>query len=432
MTCRDTQNMLADLFDAAPHEESELAEHLAACPQCAGEYAAMRKTVAALSPPRPIQASPDFKERVLTRLAEAPPPARRPAMIPRFVYLLAAALVLVLLAPFLGTIGVRRGHAPPPVLSLLAESVQAMANVHSVHILARMRTTPRENFDFIDPARNWVPLEIWSQYGAEPKWRVEKPGRVVAMDGASSLLVIRPNHVSRGTPRAGYLEWLRILLDPDQLVDKELSMARASQSDANLTQQTGQLTLTVHHPARRSIPGDDWLLNKGVSSSDHTRIYRFDGASKRLTGMQLVMHARGGDIAVFEIGEIRYDEQFDPALFVLAPPADAISHLSAGEMPTGPKLPQSAKEAAALFFDALAREDWGQVRLVYPYSGVDQELRSYGGLRVVHIGEPFRSIFYPGWYVPYEIVLRSGYVKKWNLAVRNDNPAGRWLWDGGL
>jgi hypothetical protein len=39
---------------------------------------------------------------------------------------------------------------------------------------------------------------------------------------------------------------------------------------------------------------------------------------------------------------------------------------------------------------------------------------------------------YGGVYVPYEFRLKDGTVKKWNLAIRCDNPEGRWYWDGGM
>ena len=55
-----------------------------------------------------------------------------------------------------------------------------------------------------------------------------------------------------------------------------------------------------------------------------------------------------------------------------------------------------------------------------------------GGLTIVAIGEPFQSKGYAGWYVPYEIKLKSGEVKKWNLAIRKDNPAKRFVLDGGI
>jgi RNA polymerase sigma-70 factor (ECF subfamily) len=48
------------------------------------------------------------------------------------------------------------------------------------------------------------------------------------------------------------------------------------------------------------------------------------------------------------------------------------------------------------------------------------------------IGEPFQSGIYRGYFVPYQIRMRNGYVKSHNLAVRNDNPNGRWMVEGGF
>ncbi len=429
MTCRQAQKHLVDLFDAAPPELGELRAHLAACAECGREYGALQTAVAAIQPPVRIQASADFKERVMSKLTEWEAPARRRLVLPRFVYVAVALLLLLLLAPLAGNLG-RRGRAPASVLSLLAQSAQAMANARSVHMLARMRTTPGENFEFIDPTADWVPLEIWTEAGPPFKWRVEKPGRVAVMDGTASMLVIKPDHVSRGTARANYLEWMLILLDTDQLMEKELALARSGDSTARLNGD-GTLLTVDRHP--RSFFSNDWVRDKAVASSDHTRIYRFDPATRRLEWMQMVMHTHGADVPVFEITEVRYDEAFDPALFALVAPANAISFVDPEEMPLASRLPQSPREAAEMLFDAFSREDWEAARVVYPATGFSPDFKkALGGLKVISIGEPFRSAFYAGWYVPYEIRLRSGYVKKWNLAVRNDNAAHRWVEDGGL
>lgn len=66
-------------------------------------------------------------------------------------------------------------------------------------------------------------------------------------------------------------------------------------------------------------------------------------------------------------------------------------------------------------------------------TGVSQPMKDYlGGLEIVSIGEAFQSAKYRGWFVPYEIRLRSGHIKKHNLALRNDNPAHRFQLDGGV
>jgi hypothetical protein len=48
------------------------------------------------------------------------------------------------------------------------------------------------------------------------------------------------------------------------------------------------------------------------------------------------------------------------------------------------------------------------------------------------LGEPFTKSPYPGVFVPYEIRFKNGESKKYNLAVRQDNPERKWYWDGGL
>jgi hypothetical protein len=150
--------------------------------------------------------------------------------------------------------------------------------------------------------------------------------------------------------------------------------------------------------------------------------------------MQLIVHAAGGDASVFEILGVTYNEPVDPALFTLTLPEDVVRDVSSAEMPTANRpLPQSPKEAAQILFDALSREDWELARTIWPRSGFsDESKRDMGGLKVISLGEPFQSMFYRGWFVPYEIRLKNGYVKKHNLAVRNDNPAHRWVFDGGL
>ncbi|SPF37122.1 conserved hypothetical protein [Candidatus Sulfopaludibacter sp. SbA4] len=436
MTCRQARKLLLDGTGKNDTGKNACATtHLAGCEDCAREYAAIQATLASIQPSVRIEASPDFKERVMSKLTEQEAPVRRRLVFPRLVFVAGAAVLLMVLAPLIGNLG-RGGHAPASVVSLLAQSAQAMAGARSVHMIARMRTTPTENFEIIHPDAGWVPIEIWSEAGPPARWRVEKPGRVVVMDGTSSMLVVKPDTVSRGTPDFNYLEWMRILLDPDQLMEKELDLARSGASSASVAEEdaagTRHLVLTVAFHPRRWF-SSDWFVDRGVSSSDHTRTYRFDPVTRRLEGMQMVMHSPGVDLPVFEITEVRYDEVFDHALFALAAPEKAISIVDPTQMPVTGPLPQSPKEAAVMLFDAFSREDWQAALVVFPMTGVDERFKKIlGGLQVISIGEPFRSSAYAGWHVPYEVRLKSGRVLKANLAVRNDNSVGRWVWDGGL
>jgi outer membrane lipoprotein-sorting protein len=434
MKCQQVQERLVDWLDsAAPREElAELDAHLAACESCAREYAQIQAAIGTIKPPFRVEASPDFKERVMSKLTEVQAPASRwRNFIPRLVMVGAAALALLLLAPFVGSIAGKRGR-PSPVTSLLAQSVQAMSGLQTVHMRARMRTLPNDNFEYISPDCDFVPLEIWKQFGDPPRWRVEKPGRVVVMDGTSATLWMKPAQVSRGGPQTNYLEWLNLLLETDRIMEHELAMARARETSAALTEEirggARQKVLTVNRKAY-SRNANDWLRNKAVSDSDHTRVYRFDAVTSRLEGLQLVLHAGGKDTVVFEISEIRYNETLDPALFTLQLPADAIL----ARTPVSGTPPKSPEEAAALLLDAFSRQDWDQALAVYPYSGFEPRFKEmFGGMQVISLGEPFQSGLYAGWFVPYEVRLKSGQVRKHNLALRNDNEARRWVLDGGL
>ena len=88
------------------------------------------------------------------------------------------------------------------------------------------------------------------------------------------------------------------------------------------------------------------------------------------------------------------------------------------------------KEVAEALFTACAEENWDEFQKYWPDSG---QMKDYlGGLEIISIGEPFQKGAYPGWFVPYEIKLKNGHVKKHNLAIRNDNAAKRYMFDGGI
>ena len=422
MTCRETQKCLVDLFDRQPPEKmAEIQSHLAACDRCAREYAAIQAAANLIQPQFRVQPSPDFKERVMNELMQvklSPNPWR---WVLRLAIAAAAVVLVVLLFAQSGQ---------SPALNLMAQSAQAMSNLQSVHITARMRTAPQDNFEFIDPNADWVPLEIWKQFGDTPKWRVEKPGRVAVMDGTSSSMLIRPNTVVQGGAHPGFLEWVGALLETDKIMENELVSARAQLSSARLAEQNGHYVLAVQRVAQGDFR-NDWLLNKTISSSNHTRVYRFDIASKRLESMQLALNTKAGDVPVFEITGVTYNQSFDPKLFTIDLPQNVVRALPPEQMPTARALPQSPKDAAAMFFDALSRQDADELLAVFPASAAPPWFKSMASLHVVSLGEPFQSGRYAGWFVPYEITM-NGDTKKHNLAVRNDNPAHRWVFDGGF
>ena len=113
------------------------------------------------------------------------------------------------------------------------------------------------------------------------------------------------------------------------------------------------------------------------------------------------------------------------------------------------RLTGSTPEAAAkTFLGACSSNDWDEAakylnltpEFIKKYPAFfDTFTNTYGGLEIVSLGKPFkakvvmfRNMEYGGVYVPYKIRLKDGTVKRWNLAIRCDNPQNLWYWDGGM
>jgi hypothetical protein len=407
----------------------QLASHLKICDACRTHQQQLADTLVRIQPAFQVRASLDFKERTMKKLAnelaaaQAAKPYRQPHPVWRLAFSAGLVLAIILALPNLGNRG-KNG-----AVSLLAQSVEALGGMHSVHITARMRTVPGDNFELIGTQYDFVPLEMWKEFGATPRWRVENPGRIVVMDGKGSLMLMNGNHAVRGGVHANFIEWLKPLLDPEQVLPAELKAAQQGESNASLKDR---MTLVVDRKAQgRFVNGVG--RNSSIAESDHTRVYRFDPATNRLAGLQVIVHDAGKDVVVFETTDIRYDEPVAPELFALTLPPDVIWAVPPEQMPVSGTLPTNPREAAQAFLEGMATRDWDRVLSVYPSTSIDPRLmEGGGGLQVISLGEPYRSGLYAGWFVPYTIKFPNGRVKKWNLAVRNDNSAHRWVFDGGF
>ena len=92
----------------------------------------------------------------------------------------------------------------------------------------------------------------------------------------------------------------------------------------------------------------------------------------------------------------------------------------------------TADEAAWLFFTACERRDWDEVGNFWPMPINDHFKKYTGGLELLRLGQPSKSLTGPGFFVPYKIRLSNGEVKKYRLSLRHDNNDSRWMVDGGL
>ena len=93
----------------------------------------------------------------------------------------------------------------------------------------------------------------------------------------------------------------------------------------------------------------------------------------------------------------------------------------------------TAEQAARAFFEACGREDWNEAAKFSTITGTLKE--DLGGLQVITIGNSFSSaisLINGARFVPYEVKLKSGAIKKWNIGLKKDGKTGRWFVDGGI
>jgi len=323
-------------------------------------------------------------------------------------------------------------------IEALAQAAEAGPEAGSVHIAAEMRTPPQDNFSTIGAEFKFVPIDIWKQFGDKPKWRVEKPGRVAVMDGDSTVMLILQQMVVKfpyAAQSAFDNHWLVRLCNSKEIVTREFRAALAKGWDVKLAEETsasGEKKVVVTIEAKSGLPDNDYLKNKFFDGADLRCVYRFDAKTVRLEGFDAYLHRPDGDVKVITIGRIEYDQPIEPKVFTLKIPETANVYKEPQRLSNNEKYEKMTPlETARAFFEACAKEDWDEAGKFYQPLN-DATKKYLGGLELVHLGEPFKPKLYPGWIIPYEIKFKDGSTKSWNLAVRNDNPAKRYVVDGGL
>jgi outer membrane lipoprotein-sorting protein len=436
MKCKEAVELMTDLFDKESSPRTEAVRlHLADCPACHRRFEELQRAFEAVRPPRRVVASRQLLENTMEAIANEAarehPHTGTSWHWKRWALAACAVAVICLLLPFLPFNG--SGRKKGQAFTVFAQSIQAMSDVRTIHMTGRMRTLPGDNFELIGVKYDFQPIEIWREYTPN-RWRIEKPGRVVVMDGSASTLYLSPSRqYMKGTPDTGFAIWLRPLLNPASILQSELNAANRGETDIQVSEANGTITLKVSRKAQGAF-ANMWAKNKSIMESDHTCIYTFDSLTKRLQGLQVIVHLGTQEVPVFELNEMRYDEALPDTLFTLQLPPDAMEIPTPAQMPAPDIRLDDAKATAQYFFDSLAREDWQAVSNVYPLTPAARAVmkKEYGGITVISIGEPFKSGVYAGYFVPYTIRLRNGENKSYKLAVRNDNPERRWVVDGGI
>lgn len=354
-----------------------------------------------------------------------------------------SAAAVIIIAVFL-TVSIFNKTIPTAsAAQVLQEAINAVSDIWSVHMKTRMRTLPNDNFSVIGPEFDFVDIEMWKHTDENGlvQWRVEKPGRVLLMDGQNTTMLIRPNYgvlAEKPYPLGCYDSWSGRLLNVRDLLDNELKRAKDDpEREVFIWHEKveGSDKLMLEVDVKAGVSRDSYLRNKFIMLSDHLKIYQFDPETKLLEAFQVYLHSDdGNDVLIFEVADIKYNQKIDDDVFTLDLPENMIWHGEPKKLPDNEKyVNMTPIEVVRTFFQSCADENWDEAIKFLPTSAIPEDFKNIlGGLEIISLGEPFQSAPYPGWFIPYEIKLKTGQIRKHTISIRNDNPAKRFMVDGGL
>jgi hypothetical protein len=442
MNCTTCQELLFAYNDKelGASEAADFESHLAICPACRAQQETSARLHRELTAHGETGGGVMLVTPVMERIHSSASRSTRSAIpfsaLKRWLFGIGAATT----AAAAITLAVFSPKTKAMAADVMTRGITAASQATSVHLQGRMRTLPRDNFAYIDTKTEFVPIELWKELGGLKRWRVEKPGRVAVMDGASTLLFIRPDlaqKVPRATSSAFDTDWLHRMADIEQTLSHGLKMAQTKGWKMELTRETdpsGAAHAVVTIETMSGLPANDYLTNKFIGTANLREVFRFEDTSGRLEALQFLVRGESDYTVIFETTKIDYDEPLAASVLTVDLPANVRwAEESLPPIANDEKYASmTAETAARTFFEACGRGDWGEAAAFLLSSPSDRLKANLGELKLLNLGESFTSAVYPGRFVPYEIQLRDGSVRKHNLALKHDKKSGRWFVDGGI
>jgi len=447
MNCNEFNERLSDFFDKDPDAKlvSDMQQHMAGCTACTEEYSQAKELLDILKPSISFSLSGSgLKQKIIHQIKTEDIEMKtikketlklkkwhkRAMAAAASIVFIAAVFMLSNRTPFVSTVQAAE--------NIMVKSISAMESLRSMYISMNVRSAEKENFDLVGTEYDFIEYKYWKQFLGRKPWRIEKPGRTVVFDGEKQFLYIPDiSYAITASERAGFVEWMKLFLEPKDILETELNFAKKHNAEYHIEKTDTEIVLTVTADALGDFH-NNYLKNSSILESDNTRKYVFDKASSLLKSFELFINANGRSVKVIEILNIAYNIPIPASTFVVELPKGVEwQELSdQGYIKAFTKI--SSKQAARKFFMALSKEDYASITPVWDAlqisdTDMQEKIREiYGGLELISLGKPFKSGLFPGEFVPYKIKLKSGEIKEFNLAVRNDNPTKTWEIDGGI
>lgn len=316
---------------------------------------------------------------------------------------------------------------------IINSAVEKLVGINNYIVRFNMRTTPNENFATIDANEKFVDGYFEKSFDAPYQWKISKRnGRTALYDGDSVYMWLsgaRLGFSMDPQSQDGVLEEFARLLDPSKLLHAELALLASDNLKASIDESGPEIVLVVESEAQGDFT-NDYARNTSIPTSDSRRTYVFDKESQLLKSFCVDILSKGRYVTVVKSESITYSETIDWTLELKRPDIewqgeneDLQNVLLAGT---------TAVKAVSVIFSGLEKSNIEEVKEAFEYYDIDEIKDRFFGVKVISIGESFKSGLYPGEYVPIEVKLKDGKELKMNVAVRNDNANGVWVLDGGI
>lgn len=436
--CRDNLvGSMEGLLDA--QASNELQTHIDSCAECRAELNAFQGLRERLTESARLSVNAYLANPVMNEVRELTQKPHRLSVLQlllnnRWKIGFSAATVcvlVVLLCTGSGPNAQAKGAA-----AVMIRGAQAVARLTSIHLRGQLRTYPQDNFSYINADCAFHPIELWKQFEPDRKWRIEKPQRVVVMDGKSTVMLIKTGNIGVKFPQpsksAFDTEWLHQMANLSDTITNEVKNALAKKWKLSLAEENGEggrVKTVVTIVATSHVPQNDYLKNAFFDNADTRRVYRFDSDSGLLEGVQIYLLRPAGEVLIFEVTHIDYNQPIDDAVWKLDLPAEvtwAPLQEDVRQLPDNVKYASmTAEQAARAFLEACTRQDWVEAeKFMSPLN--DDMKRSLATLEIIKLGTAFKSKAYVGAFVPYEIKFTEDFY----VRVSNSNLAHRYVITG--
>lgn len=427
MKCEDFKKHIADLCDKSVDAaiKADCMRHIEECASCRAYYESFMHTVELLTPQHAPHPHRNKRQLMLKRLLQV------------------AAVILVFLVGVgvgLSNLFSTRAEASPSLAELFDQCIRHSREAKGFSMRAYVRTTPQENFAFIDPEAGLLQVHVaLLRQGGSTIWRIEKErGRTIVSDGSRQYMWDNTGTGVCGSLQARFAEGFALFLQPESILEKLNDAMLAKDMTTHMTVfQSDSIIIVETSTTAGHLAGFFSPASRDKDLPCTTRCV-FRQQDYRLKEMEIRCTHDGKETVVFQTSAIRYDAPLSVSAVTQRPGAGQIKWLRAD----GPRVAdaerlgklqkETATEAARRILEALIAGQPHEEALYYYAASLPSLTEEMKNCRVSEVREATTNKEYAGTTVHYKLHRPDGTVEQRHIALRRDNPQKIWMVDGGL